>query len=359
MCEFMCLLILFTVALFYQFANGFLPLNSDDYSMVNQQSYKHCVCVAFWQCKEDFSGIDGDGISIMDIRAKITDQEGPATCTGYHDVCCKVECGIRQKSNRDEVVTKILGENNAADFGEFPWMVGILKGQAYKCGGSLIHPKVALTAAHCVIAEAKYTVRAGEWNWEHTNEPMPHQDRDVESIIIHPKFHPGSLRNDIALLTLSSPFKLTGNVGIICLPPRNLKVDIKRCVASGWGKNSFKKGTYQSVLKKITMPMVPRDKCVTVLREATLGPFFTLHGSFICAGGEPKKDTCKGDGGSPLICPILGQTGRYEQVGIVSWGLTCGVANTPGVYVNVMIFSDWIDAQMVRLNLDTDIYRYF
>jgi len=45
--------------------------------------------------------------------------------------------------------------NNEAQFGEFPWMMAILKlelnqSKTYLCGGSLIHPKVVLTAVHCV-----------------------------------------------------------------------------------------------------------------------------------------------------------------------------------------------------------------
>lgn len=82
-----------------------------------------------------------------------------------------------------------------------------------------------------------------------------------------------------------------------------------------------------------------------------------MHKSFLCAGGEENKDTCKGDGGSPLICPLIGQNNRYEQVGIVSWGLTCGLQNTPGVYVNVAMFSDWIDKEMMLHNFDTNIYK--
>lgn len=30
--------------------------------------YQHCVCVPFWQCKEDYSGLVEDGIDVMDIR---------------------------------------------------------------------------------------------------------------------------------------------------------------------------------------------------------------------------------------------------------------------------------------------------
>lgn len=102
------------------------------------------------------------------------------------------------------------------------------------------------------------------------------------------------------------------------------------------------------ILKRVELPVVPFDRCQNKLRETRLGAHFDLHGSFICAGmytngirsqwnskaysvnemhfnrvvcilgGERGKDTCRGDGGSPLVCPIGPR--KYAQAGIVSWG---------------------------------------
>lgn len=142
------------------------------------------------------------------------------------------------------------------------------------------------------------------------------------------------------------------------MPYQGMKFDRKRCVTMGWGKNSHRKGTYQPILKKLELPIVNQNKCLRTLQNARLGPFFNLHDSFICAGGEDRKDTCKGDGGSPLMCPIAGQRGRYQQVGIVSWGLTCGLQNVPGVYVNIALFVEWIDFVLGFYGFDSRIYKY-
>lgn len=48
-----------------------------------------------------------------------------------------------------------------------------------------------------------------------------------------------------------------------------------------------------SILKKVEVPIVPREKCIKALRTTRLGPIFKLHESFICAGGEEGKDTCR------------------------------------------------------------------
>lgn len=53
----------------------------------------------------------------------------------------------------------------------------------------------------------------------------------------------------------------------------------------------FFQGEMQNVLKKITMPIVPKEDCQKALRDTRLGKYFLLHDSFMCAGGEG-VDTC-------------------------------------------------------------------
>lgn len=124
-------------------------------------------------------------------------------CENEFHVCCKQECGRRRQSNQaaneyglDDSYEfskrtflsplfspRILGDDNEAEFGEFPWMLGILRNRAFQCGGSLIHPRVALTVAHCIYGKkGAVKVRAGEWNWMSDEEDTKHQDRYAKSV---------------------------------------------------------------------------------------------------------------------------------------------------------------------------------
>merc|ERR1712121_111653 len=218
-------------------------------------------------------------------------------------------------------------------------------------GGSLIAPGVILTAAHCVDkfrqAPASLKIRCGEWDTQNTSEPYPHQDRYVQDINIHPEFDNRNLHNDFALLFTNEDFVLASHIDTVCLPEPDEVFDGTTCFATGWGKDKFgSAGNYQVVLKEIDLPVVGHEQCEASLRTTRLGKRFQLDDSFICAGGVDGKDTCKGDGGSPMVCQSKFDPTSYVQAGIVAWGIGCGEDNTPGVYASVSKGVCWIDYAM-------------
>lgn len=208
-------------------------------------------------------------------------------------------CGYR---NKHGVGLEFHKNHDVSQFGEYPWVIALREVTnsvgVYICGGSLIHPSVVLTAAHCVTGRdvKNLNVRAGEWDTQTVNEPFPHVDHTVKRIIIDSDFNRTNLRNDVALLVLESPIKLAPHINTICLPPLNQHFDGLTCFASGWGADKFeKKGEYRVNLKKIKLPIISMRDCQSRLRSTKLGSKFKLHPSFICAGGESGIDTCIGE----------------------------------------------------------------
>ena len=330
------------------------------------------MCVPYYQC--DKGTIITDGAGLLDVRGGFGNLSPEnSKCPGFLDVCCKdpdftapppvrlahvPKCGRRNSAG---VGARIQGfKENESQFGEWPHMCAVLHekqvaGQEpanlYKCGGSLIAPGVVLTGAHCLegiaATPASIKIRCGEWDTQKTTEPYPHQDRYVATVKMHPEFDNRSLANDFAVLFLAQEFKLDYHIDTVCLPrPKEFFVG-SQCHATGWGKDRFgSQGEYQVVLKEIQLPVVNSIACQTELRKTRLGQKFKLDESFMCAGGVKGKDTCKGDGGSPLVCPSKADPNVYQQAGIVAWGIGCGEDATPGVYASVAKAVCWIDQVM-------------
>merc|ERR1712236_16605 len=325
-------------------------------------------CVPYYQCHN--GTIITDGAGLIDIRngfGALAPED--SKCPGFLDVCCKdpdfipppppkikysPQCGRR---NQNGLGVRIQGfTESESQFGEWPHMCAVLHEKPveqeggysgepqtvnlYQCGGSLIAPGVILTAAHCVDKfrqnPTELKIRCGEWDTQNQTEPYPHQDRYVQTLNIHPEFDGRNLQNDFAVLFTSEDFVLSSHIDTTCLPQADELFDGTTCFATGWGKDRFgSAGQYQVVLKEIDLPVVSNYECQDRLRSTRLGQKYKLHDSFLCAGGINGKDTCKGDGGSPLVCPSKYDPNTYVQAGIVAWGIGCGEDGTPGVYASV------------------------
>jgi len=239
------------------------------------------------------------------------------------------------------------------EFGEYPWQAAILKKEEYDnvyvCGGSLIDSSHILTAAHCIkqYRPEELRIRLGEWDVNNDSEFYPNVELDVLSISIHPDFYSGNLYNDIAIIKLDGflDFQRNPHISPVCLPDSLAEFSGERCFVSGWGKDAFGgDGSYQHTLKEVDVPVLDHGDCERKLQRTRLGYEFTLHPGFVCAGGEEGKDSCKGDGGSPLVCQV---GGSWQLAGLVSWGVGCGQRDVPGVYVKVSEYNQWIQEMML------------
>ncbi|XP_053680635.1 inactive CLIP domain-containing serine protease A8-like [Anopheles nili] len=300
----------------------------------------------------------------QDVRVAVRLEE-PSECDDPLQVCCDIDtsrknltseavsiepaCGIR---NSMGLVYNVESNLTYAKYGEFPWTVAIFAlvvepnqvRLELAGGGSLIHPKFVLTSAYTKQEPHKFIARLGEWDLRTEAEKYASQDIEIQEHLIHPNYRAADLpENDIAVAVLKRPVEYSAHIRPICLPQRSDVFDGKRCIATGWGKDVRTKN-YAPVMKSIEMPVVPRKRCKVLLRVATANSNFELFDYTICAGGVVDEDTCDKDGGSPLACPT--DDGSYVLAGIVSWGASCGLADTPGVYVNVAKYVPWINQKI-------------
>ncbi|XP_039497383.1 phenoloxidase-activating factor 2 [Drosophila santomea] len=258
-----------------------------------------------------------------------------------------LDCG---HMNRQGVSFTITNARDIAQDGELPWMVAVLDARNSQAigGGSLIKPDVVLTSSSKTseIPENYLIVRAGEWDFKSYTELRPHVDVPIRKIVRHPGLSMTSGASNAALLFLARPLNLDHHINLICLPPPNRNYINNLCTVSGWGKKTVSDNSYMNVLKKIEVPLVEKSVCQTQLQNF-VGKEFFLDNSLMCAGGEVGKDSCKGDGGAPLVCPLQSDPNRYEQVGIVNFGFGCGKP-IPAIYTDVSHIRSWIDYSILE-----------
>lgn len=254
--------------------------------------------------------------------------------------------------NSQPQIRKVVGGIDSAVVFPFFAELNIVKSNgSYLCGGTLIHPKVILTAAHCIQDATSVTAIFGR---RVRSDTTTGEEVSVAGWGIHEQYEDRTTQlsryeNDIAILVLDQE-RPKEHVAKI---PMSFASGIEQLesgegIILGFGR-LYEGGPTADALQIAQIPMQSQDIC----RAQYTGLYgIDIPSTAMCAGElVGGVGTCQGDSGGPLL--VYRDSGTFQGfwvVGIVSYGIICAAALQPTVFTRVRSYWDWITTRLATLD---------
>lgn len=249
-----------------------------------------------------------------------------------------------------EPTSAIVGGAEISPSFKYPFLVSLRYYSSHICGGSLIEATWVLTAAHCIDAPASvYSVllHAHSKSASPSSQHRCTETVSVRRIICHPSYNSITMDNDICLLQLArsatcgDELRRRGSLAHLDLPTTTFGTPGTVAVVAGWGATHTADGhaaqtgvpRWPDEAREVSIPLISNDQCKV--------QYSSITANMLCAGRPSGGiDSCQGDSGGPLFMQANG--GRAYQVGVVSFGIGCGLPGYAGVYARVSSYHSWI-----------------
>lgn len=234
----------------------------------------------------------------------------------------------------------------AGSISEFPFLsfIEAREGEhGFACTGSVVAPRVILTAAHCAddldhggLTPAKdYALATGVTG---PREAKPENVFHVTETHVFPGFDPGTLHGDAAILILdrptSAPVLALAGEGDAALYAGGATVQL-----AGWGLTGPKAKEEPEGLRTTSMVVQSPSAC----KAKTHGYFSPFSpAAQMCTLDIPSKRSggCFGDSGGPTIG--LRPDGTAVELGIISTGGDSCSTKRPNVMTRTDFVSSWV-----------------
>lgn len=253
--------------------------------------------------------------------------------------------------------TSIIG-GDVATIANFPSLAFIVaktgKNQGFSCTGTVISPRLILTAAHCVedlsfggfTPAPDYKVATGRAN--------PGQDESgavlgVSSTHVFPGFDPGTTQGDAALLVLASPTSAPA-IPLAATADSALYAGGAEVLLAGWGLTRATAASAPSTLHSTSNVVLDAASCKARTRSFDHSYSTAVQ---MCTTDPPDQANggCFGDSGGPAIAHR--PDGSPVQIGIVSSGAPGCSTKLPNIFTRTDRVSAWVSEWIAATELGT------
>lgn len=313
------------------------------------------VFMLFGIIRSTYGESDRDDIVDALTKQNVTQEDAPSNGTVLNSEQLSISAPVRSSQvtaffgdvvlDNDDTSLRSAGFESRiingakADPSDYPFLVSLRVGDQHYCAGSVIHPKVIVTAAHCIepvrqrgsdipFVVATKSVETGEA-----------KSMGTKASVVRGGYNAATHDNDVAVLLLNEPLT---NVEVIPLAaPGTVVSKSAPLKIAGWGLQDESSTSLSPDLMEAEVNFVESEECNKILGNGRISD------NMICAGDLINgRDACQGDSGGPLIMMQDNGDGTSspQLLGVVSWGIGCGRVGLPGVYSSIPYFHEWIQS---------------